>query len=135
MTVSGGQVTAAEVEADLTRLRSDQARRDDYIRTAGLETDTYGSATFRLTQPIALPADLPPGQQIPVTAVGELTLHGVTRPVEIPLQAQWDGTVIDLAGGVTIVMADYGMEPPSNSIVSVADRGELELQLSFTRAS
>jgi polyisoprenoid-binding protein YceI len=135
MTISGGQVTAATIEADLTRLRSDQARRDDYIRTAGLETDTYGTATFTLTQPITLPADVPAGQQVQVTAVGDLTLHGVTRPVEIPLQAQWDGTTVDLAGGVGIVMADYAMDPPSNSVVSVAGDGELELQLTFTRAS
>jgi len=134
MTIAGGQVTAVTVEADLTRLQSDQARRDDYIRTAGLETDDFPTATFTLTQPIALPADLPAGQQISVTAIGELTLHGVTKTVEIPLQAQWDGKVIDLAGGVTIVMADYEMDPPSNSIVSVADSGELELQLTFTRA-
>jgi polyisoprenoid-binding protein YceI len=135
MTISGGQVTAATIEADLTRLRSDQARRDDYIRTAGLETDTYGTATFTLTQPITLPSDVPVGQRVQVTAVGDLTLHGVTRQVEIPLQAQWDGTTVDLAGGVAIVMADYGMDPPSNSVVSVAGDGELELQLTFTRAS
>ncbi len=135
MTIAGGQVTDVEVTADLTRLRSDQGRRDDYIRTRGLETNTYGTATFRLTQPVALPPDVPPGQPFELTAVGELTLHGVTRQVEMPLKAQWDGTAIDVAGGTTIVMADYAMEPPSNSIVSVADQGELELQLSFTRAS
>ena len=55
--------------------------------------------------------------------------------MELPLRAQWDGTVIDVAGGVTIVMADYGMEPPSNSIVGVADQGELELQVTFTRVT
>ena len=65
--------------------------------------------------------------------MGDLTLHGVTKRVELPLQAQWDGKVIDVAGGITIVMADYGMEPPSNSIVSVAGEGELEMQLSFNR--
>ncbi len=135
MTVSGGQVTAVTVEADLTRLRSDQARRDDYIRTSGLQTDTYGTATFTLTQPIALPDEVAAGEQVSVTAVGDLTLHGVTRPVESPLQAQWDGKVIDLAGGTTIVMADYGIDPPSNSLTSVAGDGEIEMQLSFTRGA
>jgi polyisoprenoid-binding protein YceI len=133
MTISGGQVTAVTIEADLSRLESDQARRDDYIRTSGLETDDFPTATFTLTEPIDLPAEVSAGQPVPVTAVGELTLHGVTRQVEIPLEAQWDGKVIDIAGGVAIVMADFDMEPPSNSVVSVADEGELELQVSFTR--
>ena len=93
MTIAGGQVTAVTIEADLTRLKSDQGRRDDYIRTRGLETNTYGTATFTLTEPIALPGDLPAGQQFDVTAVGDLTLHGVTKRVELPLQAQWDGKV------------------------------------------
>jgi polyisoprenoid-binding protein YceI len=135
MTIAGGQVTAATFEADLSRLESNEFRRDAYIRTAGLETNTYPKATFTLTEPVALPADLPAGQQFDLTAVGDLTIHGVTKRVELPLQAQWDGKVIDVAGGVTIVMADYGMEPPSNSIVSVAGEGELELQVSFTRVA
>lgn len=135
MTIAGGQVTAVTIEADLTLLKSDQGRRDDYIRTRGLETNTYGTATFVLAEPIALPADLAAGRVFDLTAVGDLTLHGVTKRVELPLQAQWDGKVIDIAGGLTIVMADYGMEPPSNSIVSVAGEGELELQVSFTRAA
>jgi polyisoprenoid-binding protein YceI len=135
MTIAGGQVTAVTIEADLTRLTSDEFRRDDYIRTRGLETDTYGTATFTLAQPIALPADTPAGQPFDLNAVGDLTIHGVTQRVELPLKAQWDGKVIDVAGGITIVMADYGMEPPSNSIVSVAGEGELELQVSFTRVA
>jgi polyisoprenoid-binding protein YceI len=135
MAISADQVTAVSVEADMTRLTSDQRRRDDYIRQRGLETDTYGTATFTLTEPIALPAQVPTGEPFDLTAKGELTLHGTTRPVEMALEAQWDGTVIDVAGGTHIVMADYGMEPPSNSIVSVADEGELGLQLSFTRAT
>ena len=135
MTIAGGQVTAVAIEADLTLLKSDQSRRDDYIRTRGLETNTFGTATFVLAEPIALPADLPAGQSFDLNAVGDLTIHGVTKRVELPLKAQWDGKVIDIAGGVTIVMADYGMDPPSNSIVSVAGEGELELQVSFNRAA
>jgi polyisoprenoid-binding protein YceI len=135
MTIAGGQVTAVTIEADLTLLKSDQSRRDDYIRTRGLETNTYGTATFTLAEPIALPADVAAGQPFELTAVGDLTVHGVTKRVELPLQAQWDGKVIDVAGGLAIVMADYGMDPPSNSIVSVADRGELELQVSFSRVA
>jgi len=92
-------VTAATIEADLTRLESDQSRRDDYIRTRGLETNTYGTATFTLAAPISLPADLPAGQPFELAAVGDLTIHGVTERVELAAAGAVDGTVIDVAGG------------------------------------
>lgn len=134
MTIAGGQVTAVTIEADLTRLRSDQDRRDEYIQTSGLETNDFPTATFVLAEPLALPADLPAGTRFELDAVGDLTLHGVTQRVQLPLQAQWDGKVIDVAGGLTIVMSDYGIDPPSNSLTSVADRGEMELQVTFHRS-
>jgi polyisoprenoid-binding protein YceI len=136
LTVSGGQVTAVEVEADLTQLASDESQRDNAIRTRGLETSTFPTATFTLTTPIDLPDDIVAGQQLELTATGDLTLHGVTRQVAFPLAAQWDGGGSISAAtpqGITILMADFDIEPPSTGFVSVDDEGEIELQLVFTR--
>jgi polyisoprenoid-binding protein YceI len=70
-----------------------------------------------------------------VTAKGKLTLHGVTRDVQIPLKAKWSGSVIQIAGSTEIVFADYGIQKPTSFVVlSIADHGTLELQLFFTRA-
>ncbi len=69
-----------------------------------------------------------------MTATGDLTLHGVTRSVQVPLQASWDGaSAISIAtpAGIPIQMADYGIEPPDSGFVSVDDNGEIELQLVF----
>jgi polyisoprenoid-binding protein YceI len=134
MEIAGGVVTSARVTADLTALTSDSARRDETQRTQGLQTDQFPEATFTLTEPIDLGEPPAPGSPVTVTATGDLTLHGVTRPVTLELQASWTGTVIDVAGGTRIVLADFAIEPPRNPFVTVDDVGEFEVQLSFERA-
>lgn len=133
MTVSGTSITAVDITADMTALASDSDRRDNAVRSQGLETDTYPEATFTLTAPIELGSL--PGLDTPVdiVATGDLTLHGVTRSVQVPLQARWNGDSIDVAGGTTVVLADFGITPISNPFVGIADNGEFEMQLIFTR--
>jgi polyisoprenoid-binding protein YceI len=143
LTVAGSQVTAAEVTADLTQLESQDTtppgvpgvgNRANAIRDDGLETNSFPTATFRLTQPISLPSAPVIGEAVEAQATGDLTIHGVTRNVTIPIQARWSGDVIDIAGSLEVVLADYGMTPPSRQFVSVADAGTMELQLAFTRS-
>lgn len=87
-----------------------------------------------MTEPIRLAAAPVAGEQIDVEAVGELTVHGVPRTVTIPVQARWNGDVIDVAGSLEVALADHGMTPPERSFVSVAETGTMELQLTFRRA-
>ena len=134
MTVSGSTISSAEITADVTKLKSDRNARDNQIRTRGLQTDTFPQATFKLTKPIVLPGPPEKGVSVDVVATGELTLHGQTRTVDIPLQAQWDGATINVAGGAKVAFSDYGIEPPTNGIVTVDDNGEFELQLTFVPA-
>jgi polyisoprenoid-binding protein YceI len=135
LAIEGTRITAVEVVADLEQLRSDQSRRDNSQRDSGLQIDLFPTATFTLTQPIELPAVPQPGETLDVVAIGDLTLHGVTRPVELPLQARWDGTAIDVAGGTRLVLADYQIDPPRTTFVSVDDEGEFEVQVRFVRVT
>jgi polyisoprenoid-binding protein YceI len=134
LVISDGAVTSVDITADVTLLESDSSRRDSFIRDDALETGTFTTATFTITEPIALPADLPVDQAIEVTVAGDLTLHGVTQPVELTLEASWNGSSISVAGGAPIVLADYGIEPPDIPFVAVDDAGEFEMQLVFERA-
>jgi polyisoprenoid-binding protein YceI len=133
LTVVGDRLTEALIVADLEQLRSDSSRRDDTQRDSGLEIERFPTATFRLTSPVVLDAGTEPGQPVAVTADGELTLHGMTRPVQLVLQAQRDGDTLVVAGGSEIILADYGIEPPRTSFVNVDDVGEFEVQLRFVR--
>src|SRR5438552_9202400 len=71
---SGYSVTAANFSVDVSKLSSDQSRRDQRIHSQGLESDRYPTATFRLTSPIALAADAGNGQTIHISATGDLTI-------------------------------------------------------------
>ncbi len=129
--IDGLQIVTTDVTADLTQLESDEARRDFAIRTSGLESETYPTATFELTQPIAFDEQPADGQVVDVQATGDLTLHGVTREVTIPLEARWDGGQIAVVGTLKIAFADYDITPPSLGPATVGDTGTIELQLVF----
>jgi polyisoprenoid-binding protein YceI len=135
ITIDGSSITAADFTADLSTLQSDDDRRDGQLRQQALETGQFPEATFVLTQPIDLggvPAD---GETIEATATGDLTLHGVTNSVQIPLRARLDGDVIVVVGSFPIVFADYGIDQPQSMMVlSVEDNGVMELRLQLTRA-
>jgi polyisoprenoid-binding protein YceI len=132
LALQGSTVQSADITADLTSLQSDDSRRDGQLVRQGIQTGTYPTAEFKLTQPIDLgsvPAD---GATANVTVAGELTLHGVTNGVQIPLTVTRSGDVVAVAGSLEINFADYNITPPTSFLVlSVADQGTMELQLFF----
>lgn len=132
--IEGTTLTSARVEADFTAIVSNDSRRDRRIQSA-VETDQFPTATFELSDPVQLGAVPAAGDTLSVTATGELTVHGVTNTIEIPLQAQLVNDVIVVVGSTDMVFIDYGVEVPSAPIVlSVEDHGIVELQLFLTRA-
>lgn len=133
LTIAGGKVTAASFTVDLTTIRTNQERRDRRVQEA-LETDRFPHATFELTEPIPLPAGAASGARVSATGVGELTVHGRTRPVEIPIDARLVNGRIVLVSSVPIRFSDYGVEAPKAPVVlSVEDHGEMELQILLAR--
>ena len=131
---SGYSVTAADITVDVTKLSSDQSRRDQRIHSQGLESDRYPTATFKLTSPIALTADATSGQTVHVSATGDLTIHGVTKSVTIPIDARLTGSKIELVGSISFPFSQFGMTPPSiGGFVSVQNTATMEFQLLLTR--
>jgi polyisoprenoid-binding protein YceI len=133
LTVEGTTVTAATFEVDMTTFASDESRRDSQFQGRIMETAEFPTASFTLTEPVELgsvPAD---GEDVTVEATGELTLHGVTRTVTVPLTGRLTGSTFAVDGSVTIAFADYEIDDPSGGPASVGDDGELEVLLIFSR--
>jgi polyisoprenoid-binding protein YceI len=127
---SGYSVTAADFTVDVSKLLSDQSRRDQRIHSQGLQSDRYPTATFKLTAPIALTTDAASGQAVRVSATGDLTVHGVTKSVTIPIDARLTGSKIELVGSITFPFSEFGMTPPSvGGFVTVQNNATMEFQL------
>jgi polyisoprenoid-binding protein YceI len=134
MSIFGGQVVGAQVNADLRALASDKGKRDEVIRGRGLETTKYAQASFQLTQPVKL-SQVTAGKVVNMWAVGKMTLHGVTRQVRFPLQGRWDGNTLQVAGRITIRFSDYRIQTPNLAgFVKVQPWGQMELSLVMQRS-
>jgi polyisoprenoid-binding protein YceI len=134
LVLDGTSITSVEVTANLATLQSDDDRRDGQLRRQALETDAFPQATFRLTSPIELGTEPVDGATVSTTATGELTLHGVMKTVEVPIEARLSDDVVTVAGSIDIVFADYGIAQPTSFLVlSIEDHGTMELQLHFRR--
>jgi polyisoprenoid-binding protein YceI len=133
VTVVGTQVTAATFTVNMTTLKSDKSLRDTVLKTVGIQTTKYPSATFTLTGPVALPKTTP-GKIGQVNVRGALLLHGVSKAVAISLQYQQNETGFVVLADVPISMADYSITAPSVAgVVSVDHHGSFEIRVNLAK--
>ena len=128
-------MTAGTLTVDTTTITSDEGRRDNRMRSEGLQTDSFPTASFTITTPVDVPVAALAGEASDITLVGDLTLHGVTRSATIPAQARLANGTIEVAGAITFPLADFDIVAPNvgGFIISIADDGALEFLVSFTK--
>jgi polyisoprenoid-binding protein YceI len=115
MEIEGSSITAVSVTVDMTTLVSDDDRRDNQLRMRGPETDAFPTATFELTEPIEVAQTPAAGETFRADATGDLTIHGVTREVTVPIEGRWTGDRIEVAVSFDVALTDYGIQPPTGS--------------------
>ncbi|MFT5530732.1 MAG: polyisoprenoid-binding protein YceI [Candidatus Poriferisodalaceae bacterium] len=134
LAIDGATLTETTITADMSTVTTNDSRRDSKARSA-LGVSEFQNAVFTLAAPIDLGAAAEDGSPVSVTAVGDLTIKGVTNQVEFELEAQFVNGVIAVVGSTNVVFADYGVTVPSAPIIlSVADNGIIEFQLLFVRS-
>lgn len=101
---------AVNVEVDTTSLTSHHAERDKHIKGSDfLDVSAYPTATFVST------SFTPEGEDAGVI-VGDLTLHGETHEIEMPVSLvgegddPWGGYRAGFEGQVTLNLEDYGID-------------------------
>lgn len=133
LTLSGTTLESATIEADLTRIASDQSRRDPAIQRA-LDTGSFPVATFESSEAVELPSMPTADEVVDVAVPGVLTIHGQSQDVMAKMQAQRVGDVVVVIGTLPADFSSFGISMPSAPIVvSVEDSGDLEWQLFFRR--
>jgi polyisoprenoid-binding protein YceI len=135
---SGLQATSIRFTAQLANLKSiDQVAgfnvsRRDSIVSRTLSVSQYPDATFQ-AQGVALPAGAASGGTESLTIPGQLTIHGVTRSVQVTVQLKVTGNQAQAAGSTTFQMTDFGVNPPQIPITTVQPKVTLEFQLDLAR--
>jgi polyisoprenoid-binding protein YceI len=136
MTIADTSISAVDIQVDMTTLESDQERRDGAIQRRGLETERFPTATFKLTEPIAIGKEPDAGEKITADATGDFTLHGVTKRITVPIEARWTGDKIQVATKFDVSLPAYNIEAPTipGRVLSVEDEGKVELELNFVKS-
>jgi polyisoprenoid-binding protein YceI len=127
----GNPVAGSRIDIDLRTLTTDETRRDNYLRTNSLESDTYPLATFILTGVENWSGSLADGEEVTFDMVGHLTVHGVTREVTWESTATLDDGVLTGTATVEVEMGDFDIEKPSVGFVLSLDE-TVRLDLAIT---
>jgi polyisoprenoid-binding protein YceI len=131
MTIAATSVSAANVTVDLTKVSSDKDRRDSQFHGRIMDTSSFPTATFKLSNPIAIPTT---GQRVSTKANGDLTLKGATKEATADIQAERSGATIRVSGSVPITFADWNIPNPSFGPVTTEDHGVIEFLLVLTHS-
>ena len=121
---------ASRVSVDLRELRTDDPRRDSFIRQATLRTNEFPFAEFMPRTATGLPNPLPASGEHTFRLSGTMLMRGVTRDLTWDVTARRAGTQLSARATTTIRFGDFGMTPPrAEPVVMVVDEVRLELDL------
>ena len=135
LTIKGSTVTAGSFSVRMATIHSDQSQRDAQFDGRIMDVAAYPAGTFTLTRPISLARVPAAGVIKTYSATGDLTLHGHTRQVTFPLQAERTGGKIEVSGSIPVTFAKWGISNPSFAgFVTTENHGVLEFLLDFSQS-
>ena len=129
--VENKQLTEAKITVQVAAIASDNQKRDNNVRDHILQTNDFPEATFTLTKPVdvsQVPAD---GKVAAVEVQGDMTLHGVTKPVTTELKVLRTGESVIVQGNVPVKRSDYGIDAGQFVAAVIEDEGTVDLLLVF----
>ncbi len=120
-----------EVQIDAASIDTKEPKRDDHLRSADfLDAANFPQLTFKSTR-VARDGD-------ELAVDGELTIHGVTRPVHLKVEPAgqvkdpWGGTRTGFSAKTTISRKDFGLtwnQLLEAGGVAVGDKIEISLEI------
>lgn len=125
--LKGGAAARPKVEIfiPVRSLKSYQKRMDE-VYQEHMEEPKFKQMKFSLTE-LKPKGDAPKGGKCEFDAVGNLDIHGVSKPVTLPVtiektEVEKDGKKVQqlkIAGTTTLKMSDFGVKPPNPTIPGI----------------
>jgi len=127
--LDGSTLTEASFTVDVASITSDDGRRDNQFRGRIMSASEFPTATFTLTAPADLGVEATEGASVTTAVSGDLTLRGVTLPVEVTVEARITDGRLGVLGTVPVVFTDFGIADPSITGITVEPDGLIEFLL------
>lgn len=136
----------AEFTVPVSSLNSGIPLRDEHIRSAGwLNAEAYPDIRLKLDRVVdaELLRETEASRTFELTVSGELTLHGITRPVEMEARLSYlpesektrtrlPGNLLAVRTGFTVKLADFGITGPEGMEIigaKVSETIDIEVSL------
>lgn len=113
-------------------LKSDKDRRDGYVRGRILEASQYPTVELAPKAINGLTLPLPSSGAKTFQVIGDLTVHGVTKPTTWQVEATFNGGRVAGTATTSFPFSEFGLTQPRVPVVlSVADTIKLEYTFSL----
>jgi polyisoprenoid-binding protein YceI len=121
---------SSKFTVDVTGLKSDKDRRDNFVRRRVLETEQHPSVTFvpKSVRGVSLP--LPTSGKRSFELVGDMTVRGTTRPTVWKVEATFHPDRMTGAASTSFTFDDFGITQPRVPVVLSVDE-TIKLELDF----
>ena len=125
---------AGQFEVDLTTLKTGIDMRDQHLRERFVHTDSFPKAVFKLIKVTKAGAKaMADGQPVNIEAQGEMTIHGVTKPVSVSgtvtymkeseeTGARLPGDLLHVDVSFPILLSDFNIERPKMLFMKLSDK-------------
>lgn len=126
--------TGSGFSVEMAGLKSDQSRRDNYVRNRLLATDSFPTTRFAITSVRGLPSPLPASGKVQFQLLGDLTVKGVTRPTTWNVAAEVTGDRLTGTAGTAFTFEQFRLTQPKVRVVlSVNDTIRLEYDFAMQK--
>jgi polyisoprenoid-binding protein YceI len=128
-------IEGAKIMVDMRTLKSDKTQRDNFIRTNTLQADQFPLAEFVVTGVDGWTGPLTEGKSSTFKLLGNMTIHGVTKPVTFDTTATMQGGNVTGTATTTFKFQDFGMTPPNVSVAKATDTIKLDMNIVANKAA
>jgi polyisoprenoid-binding protein YceI len=123
---------SSRIVVNVATLKSDQSRRDGFLRRRTLQSDSFPTVTLVPSTFQGLTSPIPAGASRSFAITGDLTVRGVTRPTTWQVTARADGPAVVGTASTAFTFKDFALDQPRVPVLlSVADTIKLEYDFRF----
>jgi polyisoprenoid-binding protein YceI len=124
---------ASKIVMEAASLQSDEPIRDRYIKENTLQVSQYPTVEFVARELRGLATPLPTSGDVTLQLVGDLTVHGVTRPATWDVRARINDQDATGTASTQVKITDFGMPLPRVArVLSLEDTLTLEVDFHAT---